>query len=72
MPTDFLTLGGFVFDGFAAPSEMIFGGWHTLPVHSGQAAQDKDLSWSGHFFGDDAYSKAHITMASEMPSQKVY
>src|SRR6266566_9840017 len=64
--TDVLTLGGITFDGFSPPDAMGAGGKQAMAVHKlpGGArvidtlGPDEDnISWSGKFFGNDAYAK---------------
>ena len=64
---DVLTLGGIAFTGYSPPDVMTAGGKQALVVHKlpgGSRVIDTlgpdedDISWKGHFFGDDAYSNA--------------
>lgn len=63
MPTDFLTLGGFVFDDWSTPPKIPFGGKHALKIHKlpgGDRVFDllgpdeDDIRWSGILWRDDA------------------
>lgn len=67
MTTDILLLGAVEFTGFSAPADMPFGGRHAMAIHKLPGGQrvidtlgpdDADYSWSGEFFGNDAYAKA--------------
>jgi hypothetical protein len=67
MPTDILTLGGIVFEGYSPPSEMMGGGNQAMVVHKlpGGARvidtlgpDDADIRWDGEFFGDTAAATA--------------
>ncbi len=67
MPADQLTLGDFVFDGYATPDVMMGGGRQAMVVHKlpgGSRVIDTlgpdeaQISWRGHFFANDAYDKA--------------
>lgn len=67
MTTDILLLGAVEFTGFGAPADMPFGGRHAMAIHKLPGGQrvidtlgpdDADYSWSGEFFGNDAYTKA--------------
>lgn len=62
---DELTLGGFTFDDFSTPSEMMGGGKQAMVIHKlpGGArvidtlGPDEDnVTWSGQFFGNDSYA----------------
>lgn len=64
---DVLSLAGIVFDDFSTPSEMMGGGNQAMVVHKlpGGARvidtlgpDDADITWSGFFFGDNAYDTA--------------
>jgi hypothetical protein len=64
---DTLTLGGIFFDGFSTPPEMPFGGRQAMVVHKlpGGARvidtlgpDDANITWSGFFWGNNAYSNA--------------
>lgn len=65
MAGDILFLGGVAFDGFSAPDRMPFGGKQAMAIHKLPGGQrvidtlgpdDADFSWSGQFYGDDAYT----------------
>lgn len=67
MANDVLILGGIVFDGFSAPDKMPFGGKQSMAIHKLPGGRrvidtlgpdDADFSWSGQFYGDDAYATA--------------
>jgi hypothetical protein len=62
-----LVLGGITFDGFSTPAAMGAGGRQSLVVHKlpgGQRVVDTlgpdedNITWSGEFFGNDAYANA--------------
>src|SRR3979411_881178 len=62
-----LVLGGISFDGFSTPSAMGAGGKQSMVVHKLPGGQrvvdtlgpDEDkITWSGEFFGNDAYANA--------------
>lgn len=64
---DVLTLGGFAFDEFSTPSEMMGGGKQAMVVHKlpgGRRVIDTlgpdedEIVWKGFFFGDNAYNDA--------------
>lgn len=66
MPTDYLVLGGIVFDDWSTPEKIPFGGKHALKVHKlpgGDRVIDllgpdqDDIKWSGQFWGEDSPSK---------------
>lgn len=65
--TDVLTLGGFQFDDYSTPAEMMGGGQQAMVVHKlpgGSRVIDTlgpdeaDITWSGFFFGNDAFANA--------------
>lgn len=67
MANDTLTLGGITFDDFSTPTSMMGGGKQALVVHKlpgGNRVIDTlgpdeaDITWSGFFFGNDAYANA--------------
>ena len=67
MAADILTLGGIVFRDFAAPARMGFGGRHALKIHKliggsrvidALGPDDRDITWSGIFWGDNALATA--------------
>ena len=67
MATDTLILGGLIFDDWSTPSTMPFGGKHAMAVHKlpGGARvvdtlgpDERDLTWTGTFWGDGAYENA--------------
>jgi hypothetical protein len=67
MPTDVLSLAGIVFDDFSTPSDMMGGGNQAMVVHKLPGGSrvidtlgpdDADITWSGFFFGNDAYATA--------------
>jgi hypothetical protein len=67
MPDDVLTLGGIVFDDFSTPEEMMGGGNQAMVVHKlpggGRVIDtlgpdDANVTWSGFFFGTNAYATA--------------
>lgn len=67
MATDILTLGGIAFDDFSTPHKMMGGGNQALVVHKLPGGQrvidtlgpdDAPITWSGFFFGNDAYTTA--------------
>lgn len=69
MPTDILTLGGIAFDDFSTPSEMMFGGNQAMVIHKLPGGQrvidtlgpdDAPITWSGQFFGNDAYATSLV------------
>lgn len=64
---DVLTLGGFSFDGYSTPADMMGGGRQAMVVHKlpGGARvidtlgpDEAPIVWSGFFWGSDAYSNA--------------
>ena len=77
---DQLILGGFVFDSFSTPPDMPFGGNQAMVVHKlpgGSRAIDTlgpdeaDISWTGFFFGDNAYDNAKTLDAMRAAGQVV-
>jgi hypothetical protein len=67
MAADVLTLGPIVFSDFQVPERMPFGGEHRLAIHKligGQRVidalgpDDRALTWSGIFWGDNALEQA--------------
>ena len=67
MPTDVLVLGPIVFQDFSIPERMPWGGSQMLKKHKligGQRVidtlgpDDRDLTWSGIFWGDNALAAA--------------
>jgi hypothetical protein len=66
-PIDILSLGGIIFDHFSTPEEMMGGGNQAMVVHKlpgGSRVIDTlgpdeaNVTWSGFFFGNGAYSDA--------------
>jgi hypothetical protein len=64
---DILTLGGIPFDGFSTPSHMGAGGKQAMVIHKLPGGSrvidtlgpdDENISWSGEFFGNDAFTNA--------------
>lgn len=67
MPDDILTLGGIVFDDFSTPEEMMGGGNQAMVIHKlpggGRVIDtlgpdESNVTWSGFFFGANAYGTA--------------
>lgn len=67
MASDVLMLGGIVFDDFSTPEEMMGGGNQAMVVHKlpgGSRVIDTlgpdeaNITWSGFFFGNNAYATA--------------
>jgi hypothetical protein len=67
MPTDFLTLGPFVFTDFSVPERMPFGGKQQMHIHrmpggsrviDAMGSDDIDRAWHGTLWGSDAIGDA--------------
>ena len=67
MAADVLALGSIIFTNFSTPERMPFGGEHCMNVHKligGQRVvdtmgpDDRDIRWSGVFWGDNALNTA--------------
>lgn len=69
MATDFLTLGGIVFDDWSTPEHPPFGGEQALVVHQLPGGRrvidtlgpnDDDIEWHGRFWGPNAIGQAML------------
>lgn len=78
--SDVLTLGGIPFDDFSTPNMLGAGGRQHLIIHKlpgGQRVIDcigpdeKDIAWTGTFFGDDAYMSVMALDAMRASGQVV-
>ena len=67
MATDLLILGGLIFDDWSTPERMPFGGKQAMAVHKlpGGARvidtlgpDERDITWTGTFWGSGAYESA--------------
>jgi hypothetical protein len=80
MAVDTLILGAITFDGFSPPERMMAGGKQTLVVHKlpgGSRVIDTlgpdeaDITWSGFFFGNNAYANCLALDAMRAAGQVV-
>lgn len=80
MATDTLLLGAVEFTDFSAPADMPFGGRQAMAIHKlpgGKRVIDTlgpdeaDYSWSGEFFGNDAYAKCLLLDGMRRAGQPV-
>lgn len=80
MSDDILTLGGVQFVGYSPPDRMMAGGKQAMVVHKlpgGSRVIDTlgpdedDITWNGHFFGNDAEANALALDAMRAAGQVV-
>jgi hypothetical protein len=80
MANDVLILGGVAFTDFSAPDKMPFGGKQAMAIHKLPGGKrvidtlgpdDADYSWSGQFYGNDAYSTSLLLDAMRAAGEPV-
>ena len=80
MATDVLILGGVEFSDFSTPPNLAFGGRQALAIHKFPGGErvidtlgpdEADITWSGTYFSEDAYSQCLLLDSMRKSGQEI-